>query len=317
MLSIRYPAQAGVSAAPLAGARRGSLRIAVLILLFAGPVNAQSALQQRIRAAAGEAQGKVSVACSLPGTTLNCDLEPHAHPPMQSVFKFPLALMALRQVEQGELSLDQSIRFRASDRFLSRTHSPLQDQYPEAEVDIPLRELLRLTVSESDNAAADIVLRVTGGPAAVDSYVRGLGVKGFHLEDSEHALHRDAAAQYRNWFEPAAAVELLRRVSDNSPLTPEHTGLLLEWMKGSPGGPNRIAGQLPAGTVVMHKTGSSGTHNGVTAATNDIGLITLPDGRRIAIAVFITDSTADDATRDAVIARIARAAYDECTGPKT
>ena len=184
-------------------------------------------------------------------------------------------------------------------------------------MDIPLRELLRLTVSESDNAAADIVLRVTGGPAAVDSYVRGLGVKGFHLEDSEHALHRDAAAQYRNWFEPAAAVELLRRVSDNSPLTPERTGLLLEWMKGSPGGPNRIAGQLPAGTVVMHKTGSSGTHNGVTAATNDIGLITLPDGRRIAIAVFITDSTADDATRDAVIARIARAAYDECTGPKT
>jgi beta-lactamase class A len=49
----------------------------------------------------------------------------------------------------------------------------------------------------------------------------------------------------------------------------------------------------------------------VTYATNDIGLIMLPDGRRLAIAVFITDSTADEATRDAVIARIAKAAYDE------
>jgi beta-lactamase class A len=75
--------------------------------------------------------------------------------------------------------------------------------------------------------------------------------------------------------------------------------------------PNRIKGELPAGTIVMHKSGTSDTRNGVTYATNDIGLIMLPDGRRLAIAVFITDSTADEATRDAVIARIAKAAYDE------
>jgi beta-lactamase class A len=65
---------------------------------------------------------------------------------------------------------------------------------------------------------------------------------------------------------------------------------------------------LPAGTVVAHKTGSSGTHDGVTAATNDIGLITLPDGRKLAVAVFVTDARADSATRDKVIAQIAAAA---------
>jgi beta-lactamase class A len=37
----------------------------------------------------------------------------------------------------------------------------------------------------------------------------------------------------------------------------------------------------------------------------------LPDGRRLAIAIFVTDSKADDATRDSVIARIAKAAHDE------
>lgn len=42
---------------------------------------------------------------------------------------------------------------------------------------------------------------------------------------------------------------------------------------------------------------------GVAHATNDIGLISLPDGRRIAITVFVTDSTADEATREQVIAR--------------
>jgi beta-lactamase class A len=61
---------------------------------------------------------------------------------------------------------------------------------------------------------------------------------------------------------------------------------------------------------VAHKSGTSDVDNGVAHATNDIGLIPLPDGRQIAIAVFVTDSTADETTREKVIARIARAAYD-------
>ena len=76
----------------------------------------------------------------------------------------------------------------------------------------------------------------------------------------------------------------------------------------------RLAGDLPPGTVVAHKTGTSGVDNGLAHATNDIGLITLPDGRRLAIAVFVTDSTADEATRDRTIARIARATYDAAVG---
>ena len=117
------------------------------------------------------------------------------------------------------------------------------------------------------------------------------------------------SAQYRNWFEPAGAVQLLRRISDNSPLTSEHTDLLLGWM--TPAVPTkRLEGDLPAGMRVAHKSGTSDVDDGVAHATNDIGLIPLPDGRRIAIAVFVTDSTADQDTREKVIARIGRAAYD-------
>jgi beta-lactamase class A len=108
---------------------------------------------------------------------------------------------------------------------------------------------------------------------------------------------------------------LLRRISDDSPLTPEHTQLLLEWMKDSPTGPHRIKGELPSGTIVMHKTGTSDSANGLTYATNDAGLIILPDGRRLAIPIFVTDSAADDETRERVIARIARAAYDAAVEP--
>ena len=282
----------------------------LLALSFSATALAQATLQERIAAIAADARGKVSVSCSLAGAEILCDLNPHAHPPMQSVFKFPLALAALHIVEQGELSLDQPIRFRASDRILPQTYSPLQDKYPAAEVDVSLRELLRLVVSLSDNTAADIVLRTIGGPKPVDDYVQALGIGGFHLEDGERALHRDVAAQYRNWCEPAAAVRLLRRLCDNSPLNDEHTRLLLGGMEDSPARTQRIRGRLPAGTRVMHKSGTSSTGGGLTPATNDIGLIVMPDGRRLAVAVFVTDSTADDATRDLVIARIARAAYD-------
>ena len=292
------------------------MRLTIAFFLLAGPAFAQAALQRQIQDIAADAHGKVAVACSLPGTTLNCDLNAHAHPPMQSVFKLPVALTALHFVEEGKFSLDQPIRFLPSDRILPHTHSPLQDKYPEANVDVPLRELLGSGVSLSDNVAADIVLRIVGGPAVVDSYIKSIGVTGFHLEDGEDGLARDITAQYRNWFEPAGAVQLLRRISDDSPLTPEHTRLLLQWMADAGTGVQRIKGHLPAGTMVMHKTGSSGTRNGVAFATNDIGLITLPDGRRLAIAIFVTDSKADEATRDAVIARIAKAAYDQAIQAK-
>lgn len=228
---------------------------------------------------------------------------------MQSVFKLPLAVTVLHQIEQGSLSLDQAVPFRPDDRILPHVYSPLQNKYPEASVDVPILELLRLTVSLSDNVAADILLRSVGGPKAVTDYIASLGVVGFHLEDGEDVLHRDVTAQYRNWFEPTGAVQLLRRISDSSSLSSTHTALLLGWMETSVKSA-RLKGDLPAGTAVAHKAGTSDVDEGIAHATNDIGLITLPDGRRLAIAVFITDSKADEVTREKVIARIARAAYE-------
>jgi beta-lactamase class A len=280
-----------------------------LFALFAVSTPAQQTLQEQIRTIAIEARGKVWVACSLPGSSLNCDLDPHAHPPMQSVFKLPLAITVLHQVEQGRLSMSQAVRFRAEDRILPHVHSDLQDKYPEGNVDVPLQELLRLSITTSDNIAADILLRVAGGPKVVDDYIGSLGVSGFHLQDNEAVLHRDVSAQYRNWFEPAGAVQLLRRLADNSPLTREHTDLLLGWMT-PPERTQLLEGDLPSGVRVAHRSGTSDVDNGLAHATNDIGLIPLPDGRRIAVAVFVTDATADRAVTVKVIAKIGKVVYD-------
>ena len=68
---------------------------------------------------------------------------------------------------------------------------------------------------------------------------------------------------------------------------------------------------MPEGTVVAHKTGTSPTNaEGLSPATNDVGIITLPNGKHLAISVFVCNSTDDEATREAVIAKIAKAAWD-------
>ncbi len=267
-----------------------------------------SPLQKQISEIAKDAKGTVYVACALPSSKLDCGFNEHGHPPMQSTFKFPLAMAVLHQVELSKFQLDQPIRFLKSDR--SVTYSPLQEEFPEADVDVPLRKLIKLSVETSDNSATDIELRLIGGPSVLQQYLDSLGLTAIHQQDSEHTLHGDQKLQYRDYAEPAAMVALLRLLADHSPLNPEHTALLNTWMLEATSGPQRIKGLLPAGTPVAHKTGSSGEEFGMIPATNDVGLITLPDGRRLAIAIFVTDAHADQATCEKVIARIARAAYD-------
>jgi beta-lactamase class A len=174
----------------------------------------QARLQREIQNLSASAQGRVEVACELPGTALRCDVYAHARPPMQSVFKLPLAMAVLHLAETKGWALDRPVRFEAGDLLPKGSYSPLQDKYPRAGVDVPLQELLRLAVSLSDNAAADVLLRVLGGPGVLTTYVASLPVLGFQQRDTEGAMHRNEQLQYRNWFEPAGAVQLLRLLRD-------------------------------------------------------------------------------------------------------
>jgi beta-lactamase class A len=288
------------------------------LLTLTTPLAAQTSLHQQLLDLSAQSKGHLYIACSLPGVALDCDLDPHGHPPMQSTFKLPLAFAVLHEVELGKLQLDQPIRFLKSDR--SETYSPLQEEFPAADVDVSLRKLIQLSVETSDNTATDIELRLIGGPSVLQHYLDDLGL-AIHQQDSEHTLHTDQKLQYRDYAEPAAMVALLRLFADRSPLTPEHTALLNTWMLNATGGPKRIRGLLPPGTPVAHKTGSSGEEYGMIPATNDVGLITLPPvagkpEQRLALAIFLTDAHVDQATAESILARATRAIYDAATAPQ-
>lgn len=228
---------------------------------------------------------------------------------MQSVYKLPIAVTMLHAVEQGRFSLDQKVRFLPSDLISPDQYSPLRDAHPHGNADVPVEDLLRLAVSESDGVASDILLRILGGPSAADAYVRSLGINGIHIIDTEQTLGREVKLEDRDSAEPRALVAVLRLLADHSPLSSDHTQLLLGWMAASHTGDRRIRALLPAGTVVADKTGTSGTGRNFTNATNDAGLVTLPDGRKLAIVILVADSSAPAAVRERVIAEIARAIY--------
>jgi beta-lactamase class A len=279
-------------------------------------------LQTEIARIAAQAHGRVGVACSLPGKKLDCDFGSMQLLPMQSVYKLPIALTMLHEVEQGRYKLDQPIRFRAADVPDHDVYSPLRDQYPNGNVDVQLEDLLGRAVTQSDNVACDILLRLLdrpgepgSGPAVVTAYIRRLGIAPIAVVDTERALNRNEMLQYRDSATPRALVTLLRRVADRSPITPEHTQLLLSWMISTHTADERVRAELPPGTVSADKTGTSGMDRTTDNATNDIALITLPDGRRLALAVLVADAKAPYAVRERVIAEIAKAIDVAATRP--
>lgn len=266
-------------------------------------------LEKQCEQIASAARGKVGVKVEILETGESASLNAGERFPMQSVYKLPIGMAVLHQVDKGKIKLDQSVTVEKSDFVRRGMYSPIRDKNPNG-TRMSVRELLRFAVSESDGTASDVLLDLVG-VEAVGSYLVEIGVKNITIADSEKQIGRDWETQYRNWSSPDGAIELLRALHEKrGGMSQENQALLLKFMVESPRGQKRLKGFLPGGAIVAHKTGTSGTRDGVTAATNDIGIITLPDGRHLAIAVFVSDSPADEKTREEVIAKIARAAWD-------
>jgi len=267
-------------------------------------------LQDQIERIAAAAKGKVGVSAAGLETGEIVSLNPDHQFPMQSVYKLPIGMAVMNQVDAGKLKLDQKVAVVKSDFVRIGQNSPIRDKYPKG-TELAISELLRYSISESDGTASDVLMKLAGGAEAVQAYLNDLGIKEMIVVNSEKEIGKDWDTQYRNWASPEAAVAVLRALHERRGLSESSQALLLRFMIESTPGPKRLRGLLPVGTVVAHKTGTSGTQKGITPATNDIGIVTLPNGRHFAIAVFVSDSSADEATRESVIAKIAKAIWEK------
>ncbi|AMJ61649.1 class A beta-lactamase [Bosea sp. PAMC 26642] len=263
--------------------------------------------------------------------------------PMQSVFKLPLAVAVLQAVEAGKLKLDQPVTIKRSE--FSLYHSPLADALEGESKAYPLRELIARAAGDSDNTAADFLLRLVGGPQAVTAMLKAGGITGMSIDRYERMLQPeilglpgfgwDQAIDRRQFNQSVQAVPAAKRraalqaaLSDpRDSATPDASVAFLEalakgnWLRDpthaawldrviseTMSGPERLRAGLPEKARLAHKTGLGPSPESLNHATNDIGLVTLPNGRVFAIAVYLAGSTADAKQREAAHAAVARLA---------
>lgn len=230
--------------------------------------------------------------------------------PMLSVFKFHIACAVLDLVDKNKLSLNQKMVLKESE-LLPKTWSPIKEKYSTGDVTLSLNEILDYTVALSDNNGCDALLRLIGGPQTVQKFMDSKGVKGLQIKVNEEAMHQNWKNQYENYSTTSSAVTLLKNFYDRKILSKKSTDYLMKIMLGTKTGVNKLVEQLPKNTPVAHKTGSSGKYdNDLTVAENDMGIITLPNGKHYAIAVFISNSTETDAVNCKMISDISKSVWD-------
>lgn len=289
--------------------------ISLLALLIFDSAKAQSieTLKQKIDKILKDKSATVGVAIRGINPQDTISINGDRHLPMQSVYKYHLALTVLHQVDQGKLSLEKVISL---DKALMESYkhlwSPLRKKYPNGG-EVTLADILKNTVAWSDNVGCDVLFKLIGGTNVVESYLHKIGVKDIAIVHTEIVMQAKWENQYENWTTAKAANQSLKLFFENADnlLSSESYNFLLNILKGTKTGQKSIRGLLPKQAVIAHKTGHSGKNdNGLTGALNDIGIIFLPDDSYFYLSILVSDSKESNETNQKIIAEIAKLTWD-------
>jgi beta-lactamase class A len=253
-----------------------------LLAFVAQPIAAASSpsltsLEQQLSSLVANKSADVGIAALDLNTGETVSIKGNTPFPMASTVKVAIAALYLAQVDHGRRSLDDTINGQSA------------------------RSLMARMIIHSDNRATDILLNDLGGPNAVHNWLQDNGISGLRVDRTIAQLlsaKRDLWDR-RDSSTPVAMVGLLRRIYKAELIKPESRDYLLDLMARCQTGKNRMKALLP-GVPIEHKTGT------LDGLTDDIGFISLPDGRRVAVAIFARGGS----NRPQTIAETARAIYD-------
>ncbi len=258
--------------------------------------------------------------------------------PMQSVYKLPIAIAVLKFVDEKKISLDRLITIDKEN--FAPGNSPIVKEIKGNRAQFTVRDLLVRAMSVSDNTASDALVRSIGGPSKVNEILVKLKIHNIRVDRLERQIQPDsvglgsplpewsdtktfeAAIQQaptsdkqiglkkyltdpRDTATPEGLIDLLAKLQKQQLLSSDSTALLLQIMTNSPSGQKRLKAGLPKNWSIAHKTGTGAEVLGVGSATNDVGIISSPNGKHIAIAVFIPGSKVPLKERELLMANIA------------
>jgi beta-lactamase class A len=314
--------------------------LAVIVLLGGARLCAASApttaIENEIAELSKRAEGVVGVAAwRLDGEGPRVLVNADQRFPMASTYKVAIAGAIFAAVDAGRLKLDQMVTV---DLAVMVPSEVLADRFIHPGVSLSVYNLLELMLTQSDNTATDVLMKLAGGGSAVTAWVNKQGVKGLQVDRDTASLLREffglppgpfaaalAAAEktdprleekgalpnpafdddVRDTSTPVAMSELLTSIFSGRALSAASTKALVEIMERCRTGDARLKGRLPPGTPVAHKTGTIG------GSVNDVGVMTLPaGGGQIVVTVFVKKSGVPFELREAVIAEIARSVRD-------
>jgi beta-lactamase class A len=271
-----------------------------------GPATLE-ALKARLAELVANAGGKVSVSVVHVESKRSVTVGAQQWLPLQSVFKLPLAVAVLREVQAGQVSLDQVLTVRAEDRAPGVTMN--EKKWAQVPRSVSVRQLLEYSLVDSDNTSSDKLLELIGGPAVLTERMRSLGFEGIAVRAPTKAM--GPSGELPNEATSEAIAGLLASLQRGEVLQAPQRTLLWDILQHARTGERRIRAGLPPGTPVLDKTGTGG--NGT--ATNDVGVVTLPgNGGHLAIAVLIAASSLPSKRQEDLIADIARAAFNSFAG---
>jgi beta-lactamase class A len=329
---------------------RALVRLLILLALVAAifvPLSASgpdlSALQVTLERLVRQSRGQVGLALIHVETGAQLAVNGDEWFPMASVYKLPIALELLAQASHGALKLDSDVWIGPED---VRACCTISRRHPNGGVGLTAAALLELMIVDSDNTAADAVLKLVGGPAVVQRRLKALGFTEMRVDRYEGDINfdmtgvenppphdewtlelqrrlisevpartlREARVRYladpRDSSTPNEMARFLGRLQLGDLLPRASTNLLMGLMEHAATGPARLRALLPPDTVIAHKTGTT------EVVINDAGIITLPDDSAIkghvALAVFVKDGRIVAMQR--TIAQVSAAVFEFFTG---
>jgi beta-lactamase class A len=295
-------------------------------------------LGRQLEAIAGVPLGRVGIAAIDLATGREIAVHGAEPFPMASVVKIAVAAHYLAEVDAGRRSLTRTITLDESIRSGSDGIGRLM---PHPGVTLSAANLIELMLTVSDNSATDMLIADLGGPQAVQAWLNGNRISSVRIDRPIARLVLDnlglpmlagktaaqtlwasdpltpearavAVASFdqdpRDTATPLAIARMLARLDRGEMLKPASRTFLFDVMARCRTGADRIPAGVPVGTEVAHKTGT------LAGISNDVGIVTMPDKRRIAIAVF-TRGIAEGPVRAKIIADASRAIFNAFSTP--
>lgn len=291
---------------------------------------------------AAQPDSRIGVCVAMPNEDLAC-INGDQRFSLQSVMKLVVGAATLEAVDQGTLELDQTVTLTRKD--ISVHVQPVGDLVAlHGQYTTTIKDLIAYAINDSDSAATDFLVEHLGGAVQVQNFVTRRGLTALRIDRDEKTLQSEISgltwkAEYtdpaafeaaknsvaqdkqqaaydayktdvRDTATPTAMTAFLQQIANGTLLSKASTKSLIDIMKQTRTGADRLRAGLRDGWQLANKTGTSSSHNGVTVATNDVGILIAPDGTRIPVAVFVADSTASSQDRAAVIAAVSKSVID-------